>query len=86
MKLTRTPIFALMQVVVLVAVNLAVGRMIFDGEPWRLAGIGPIGVLVELGLVVLIHNRRRRGRYAFWTGFEAGALLGIWSFLHVPCA
>ena len=79
----RNSIARLMWIVGIVALNLAVGRSIFLSEPWRLAGIGPIAVAIELGLVCLIRARGRPRRYAFWTGFEAGSLLGLWSFVCV---
>lgn len=79
----RNSIARLMWIVGIVALNLAVGRSIFLSEPWRLAGIGPIAVAIELGLVCLIRARGRPRRYAFWTGFEAGSVLGLWSFVCV---
>lgn len=48
MKLPRTSIVSLMLVVGIVALNLAFGRAIFLGEPWRLAGIGRIGVIIHV--------------------------------------
>jgi hypothetical protein len=82
MNLPRHSIARLMWLVGIVALNLAIGREIFLSEPWRLAGIGPIAVVIQLGLVCLIRARGRPRRYAFWTGFEAGSILGFWSFLY----
>ena len=82
MNRRRTSISALMWVVGIVAVNLTVGRMIFWSEPWRLAGIAPIAISVQIGLLFLIRSRGKRRPYAFWAGFEAGSMLGLWSFLY----
>ena len=71
-----------MAVVGIVALNLAFARTVFPGEPWRLAGIGIIGSLIQVGLFFLIRARGKRRHYAFWAGFEAGSLLGAWSFLY----
>jgi hypothetical protein len=81
MSLPRNSIASLMSVVGIVALNLAVGRAIFLAEPWRLAGVAPIGVIIQVGLYCLIRARGRPRRFAFWTGFEAGTVLGLWSFL-----
>ncbi len=83
MNLPRTSIAWWMKAVVLVALNLAAGRMLLVSEPWRLAGMGPIALAIQAGLFFLIRARGHPRRYAFWTGFEAGALLGFWSFLYV---
>jgi hypothetical protein len=72
-----------MRAVGVVALNLAVGRTIFAFEPWRLAGIGPIAVTIQAGLLFLVRARGRPRRYAFWAGYEAGSVLGLWSFLYV---
>ena len=82
MKRPRASIFSLMAVVGIVALNLAFARTVFPGEPWRLAGIGMIGSLIQVGLFFLIRARGKRRHYAFWAGFEAGSLLGVWSFLY----
>ena len=82
MKGPRNSIVSLMYVVGIVALNLTLGRFIFEGEPWRLAGLAPIAVMIQLGLFCLIRARGRVRRYAFWAGFEAGGLLGFWSFLY----
>lgn len=80
----RQTIASLMRVVGLVALNLAIGRIIFLFEPWRLAGIGLIAVCIQGGLFFLLRARRlsRPRQYAFWAGFEAASLLGLWSFLY----
>ena len=59
MKPPRTSIVSLMLVVGIVALNLALGRTIFLAEPWRLAGIAPIGVIIQVGLFFLIRARGR---------------------------
>ena len=78
----RTSIVWLMSLVSIVALNLAVGQTIFLGEPWRLAGIAPTAIVIQLGLYNLILARGRRRQNAFWAGFEAGALVGLSSFLY----
>ncbi len=62
-------IASLMQVVGLVALNLAIGRVIFLFEPWRLAGIGPIAICIQSGLFFLLapggwggHDNTHSGR------------------------
>jgi hypothetical protein len=82
MKGPRNSTVSLMYVVGIVALNLTLGRFIFEGEPWRLAGLAPIAVIIQLGLFFLIRSRGRVRRYAFWAGFEVGGLLGFWSFLY----
>ncbi len=77
MKGPRNSIVSLMYVVGIVALNLTLGRLIFEGEPWRLAGLAPIAVMIQLGLFFLIRARGRVRRYAFWAGFEAGRLAWI---------
>jgi hypothetical protein len=57
MILRRNSIAWLMRAVGVVALNLAVGRTIFAFEPWRLAGIGPIAVTIQAGLLFLISAR-----------------------------
>jgi hypothetical protein len=80
MNLRRNTIRSLMLVVVIVSFNLAVARAL---EPWRLAGVGPISLAIEVGLFCLIRARGRPRKYAFWAGFEAGSVFGLWSFLYV---
>ena len=83
MNLRRNTIAALMLVVIIVALNLAAARAIYMFEPWRLAGVGPISLAIQAGLFYLIRSRGRPRQYAFWAGFEAGSILGLWSFLYV---
>ncbi len=81
-NLPRSSIATLMRVVGIVALNLAVGRVIYRFVPWRLAGIFLIGMLLQAGLLCLFCSRGRRRLYAFWAGFEVGGLVGIMSFLY----
>jgi hypothetical protein len=81
-KLPRPSIGILMCVVGIVALNLAVGRTIYQFVPWRLAGVFLIGLLLQAGLLCLFRGRSRRRLYAFWVGFELGAVLGLTSFLY----
>jgi hypothetical protein len=78
----RKSIASFMKLVAIVALNLGIGRMIFLFEPWRLAGIAPMAVVIQFGLFFLVRSSGRPRRYAFWLGFETGGLLGIWSFLY----
>ncbi len=83
MNQRRTTIASLMKLVAIVALNLCIGQMIFWYEPWRLAGIGPIAVAIQVGLFFLLRSRGRPRPYAFWVGFEMGGLLGLSSFLYL---
>jgi hypothetical protein len=82
MKLPRSSIVMLMCVVGIVALNLAVGRVIYQDVPWKLAGIGLIGVVLQVGFFCLICSQGRPRLYAFWAGVEFGGVVGLWSFLH----
>ncbi len=82
MSSRRISIASLMWVVGIAALNLALGRVIFAWEPWRLAGVGLIGVTIQLGLFFLIRARGRPRLYAFWAGFTGGCTLGLCSFLY----
>ena len=78
----RSSIAMLMGVVGIVALNMAVARVIYEFLPWRLAGAFLIGVVVQVGLFCLICSRNRPRLYAFWAGIELGALIGLTSFLY----
>ncbi len=82
MKLPRSSIAMLMGVIGIVALNMAVGRVIYEFLPWRLAGAFLIGVVVQVGLFCLVCSRGRQRLYAFWSGLELGGLLGLTSFLY----
>ena len=82
MKRPRSSIAMLMGVVLIVAMNLTLGRSIYGFVPWRLAGIFLIGIVLQVGLFCLICNRGRSRPYAFWTGVELGSLLGMTTFLY----
>jgi hypothetical protein len=82
MKRSRYSIAMLMGVVLIVAMNLTIARSIYGLVPWRLAGIFLIGIVLQVGLFCLICSRGRPRPYAFWTGVEFGALLGMTTFLY----
>ena len=82
MNQRRMSIASLMKLVAIVALNLCIGQMIFWYEPWRLAGIGPIAMAIQLGLFFLVRSRGRPRHYSFWVGFEMGGFLGLVSFLY----
>jgi hypothetical protein len=82
MNQRRTSIASLMKFVVVVALNLCIGRLVFRYEPWRLAAIGPIAVAIQVGLYSLVRSRGRPRPCSFWVGFETGGLLGLISLLY----
>jgi hypothetical protein len=79
----QTSLLALLGVVGIVALDLAFARVFVPYEPWRVAGVAMIGLLIQVGLVFLFRARGMRRRYAFWAGFEVGALVGFSSFFYV---
>ncbi len=80
MKAPRFSIFTLMAIVGVVAVNLAVGRVLWDDES-DLSGLLPCvglnAIVTQLAVFFLI--RSRNGARAFWIGFVAASLVAALS-------
>ena len=72
MKPRRTSIASLMLVVGRSALDMTFGRMIFQSEPWRLAGISLIGVIIQVGLCFLGLRSRQASPLRILDGFRAG--------------
>jgi hypothetical protein len=68
-----------MALVVLIAVNLALGRALFEYDCYILAGIAPSALALQLALYRLVRGRRLSR--AFWSGFIAAMLVVATLFL-----
>jgi hypothetical protein len=68
-----------MAFVVIIAVNLAIGRALLEYDGFILAGIAPSALALQFALVRLIRGRRLSR--AFWSGFIAGLLVVATLFL-----
>jgi hypothetical protein len=78
----RRSIAALMSVIGVVAVNLTVGRAIYEVLPWKLAGVLLMVVFLQVGFVYLVFSRANPRWYGFWAGIELGGVLGLTSFVY----
>ena len=83
MRTPRLSIAGLMLGVVIVALNLAVGRYLFGYQSEILVGIALGAITLQVAIIQLI---RRRGRdRAFWVGFLVLGSLVMASFIWAMC-
>ncbi len=77
MHLPRISISRLMAIVAVVAINVAVGRAVFEHDPEILIGVALLGLAIQGAIVAAF--RAKRGR-AFWVGFAVLGAAAIGSF------
>jgi hypothetical protein len=85
-KRPRLSISKVMLVVAAVAINLGVGRVVYDFHPQLPVGMALNGFALQAAALILFY-RRGQGR-AFWAGFLACGLIAmtafIWGMVFAP--
>jgi hypothetical protein len=72
-KWPRLSIAGLMVVVIVVAINLAAGLVVFDYHAYLLSAIGLSGLALQVATIQMCRGQRLSR--AFWAGFSAGLFL-----------